>query len=258
LYLFYTAGTLNGTTYSINLAIASGTTLLTLFGGNQGVQNIPISAEPSLDFNTLASDNFTRANSNPIGGNWSQRFVGSGYAPAQLLSDAAAGAIAGDNCDSYWNNTNWSSNQWTQVTVGSCSNSSYIGFVLRGGANQYINTAYRFYWNGNLGSAGVWTLAKVVNGSNTSLATGSLTLNVGDVLTGAIIGTTIMVYWNGLLLDVITDSSIVFGSPGFLIVPATNVSDVSITAWSGGNFVGLFTPPLLNSAIRTVQTFWMG
>jgi hypothetical protein len=242
-YLFYTAGTGNGATYNVNLAVAYSTTPALLFAGNQGVLNVPIVGEPEFNFNTLASDNFSGA----LSGSWVQRVVSSGnYCAGTTASNTYRSAVLGDNADSYWGALTWNDDQWFRITVGACSSSSYVGGILRSGFNPLYTaqTAYRLYWNGSTGSGGTWTIQKFLNGSSSSLATGSATLNTGDTLTGVVIGTGIMLYWNDLLLGVVSDSGMASGAPGILVIPEGSLSNASITAWSAGNFVASSpTPP---------------
>ena len=110
-YIYYTAtpdgvGTTAG--YQISCAIASSMTIAQLVQNVEGVDNIPVpwgSASGSVNFQTLASDNFQRANANPIGGNWSPIDSGT-LGPAQLVSHQATQA-GGVNGDSYYNAIVW-------------------------------------------------------------------------------------------------------------------------------------------------------
>lgn len=238
-YLYYTAsvdGT-TGSTYTVNCATITGSSIAALVGTHEGVQNVPISGKPSLNLNVLASDNFTRSNANPVGGNWNLRFYGASYAPAQIVSNTLEGTVAGSNSDSYWNALNWADNQWSKVTVGACSAVSFVGIVLRASLNNATDSAYRLYWTGSTGSSGTLTLQKAVSGSYTTLKTATITLNVGDTLLGVAIGSTLMFFWNDLLIFVVTDTALTSGAPGFLISPTTSTSNAQLTAWSGGNFM---------------------
>lgn len=236
-YLFYTAvanGTIEATTGVINAAIATGTTPAQLVSSYEGVRNVPIAVNPSLNLNVLASDDFLRADANPIGGNWSPFQSSPGYTTAQLLSHAFASSTVA-NSDSFWNALSWANDQWSQITVGVCAASSTVGIDLRASTSGALNV-YRLFWTGSTGSPGTWTIQTVVSGSYDPRLSGTLTVNVGDTLTGVVVGTNIMFYWNGLLLGILSDSSVGSGAPGALVNPTTSVSNATITSWSGGNF----------------------
>ncbi len=229
-----------GTHQEISLAIASSMTMTQIVSSYEGIQNIPISGNASLNLNVLASDSFSGVDANPIGGNWTARFLnsGAGFVDGKLLSHAATSTVAGKNADCYWNALSWAADQWSQVTVGACAASSYVGVILRAdhSAPQNVNTSYRLYWNGVAGSAGTWHIDKYVANAFTAIANGALTLNIGDTLLGVAIGTNIMLYWNGFLMDIVSDSSIAAGYPGFMVAPITAIANANLTAWSGGNF----------------------
>lgn len=243
LWIYYTASTscLSGSSYTINAAEAPSTTFTRIGSSYEGVYNVPISGNPSLNFNVLASDTFTRANANPIGGNWSPVSTsGSPYnfKAAQLVSDAVEGTVAGASSDSYWNALSWNADQWATTTVGTLSASSYVGVSLRCSTSG-AQTAYRLYWGGNTGSSGTWYIQPFVAGTaETSLSSGTLTVSTGDTLTLAIIGYNLYFYWNGILVSAVldTNSYIATGAAGFMISPTTAVGNATITGWSGGTF----------------------
>jgi hypothetical protein len=235
-YLYYsaTAEGQSGDNYTVNCAIAS-VPYSSLAQGYEGVQNFPLSGDPSLNLSVLASDNFQRANANPIGGNWSPLSTTGSWAAAQLLSDLVTGTTLGDGCDSYWNALSWANDQWSMVTVHT-NTASYVGCGVRYNTSG-TQTGYRLFWNGAaLGSSGTLTLQKVISGGFTSIGTLTLTMNVGDTLLLCAIGTQLLAYWNGLLLMAYTDSAIASGAPGFVVVAETAVTNAGISAWSGGTF----------------------
>lgn len=244
LYMFfsYDSNGVSGTARTIGLATATGMTLAQLTLTNEGVQNIPIpsgvisQAGPTLQLQNLASDNFTRANANPIGGNWTPLQSAN---KAQIVSNQVESSAAGTQGDSFYNGLTWPNDQWSQCIVGPVVGaSSYVGADVRMTSTNAFTT-YRLAWGGApTGSSGTWFLQKFVAGVYTQLGTGALTVNVGDVLTLCVIGTTLSAYWNGVLLDVVTDSTISSGNAGFLVLGTTSTANANITGWSGGNFVG--------------------
>ena len=115
-WMYYTGSTngTSGSNYTVNTAKAASTTFAQLVATYEGVFNVPISGNPSLNLNVLASDNFQRANANPIGGNWSSLIAAQN---AQLLSNSVTSATAGTPGDSYWNALVWAADQSSQVTI---------------------------------------------------------------------------------------------------------------------------------------------
>jgi len=198
-----------------------------------GVQNVPMYFT-DVNLQTQASDNFIRANTNPIVGNWTSLTANT----AQLASNLVEPSSVGVNSDSWWNGFTWDDDQWARVTVAACANSSsFVGVSLRQDKTG-VATAYRFMWSGVLGSAGTYYIQKLVNGTATNLATGARTINVGDTITGAIIGTNLYFYHNMVLVRAaVSDSSITSGSGGFALVAGSAVTDAQISAFSGGNFI---------------------
>jgi hypothetical protein len=254
-YLFYTAvsdGTNELTTGVINGAVATGVSATQLVSSYEGVQNVPIMAGPSLNLNILAHDNFTRANANPIAGNWTAFSSTSGYTTAQILSDVFTSSTVGTNSDSYWNALSWANNQWSQITVAADANTSYVGAFVRASTAGALTT-YRPYWVGTLGSPGTWSLQRVVAGSYAGIATGTLTMSASDTLLSVAIGTNIMLYWDGLLMANVSDSNISSGAPGATTNPSTAFTDTSISAWSGGSFTNAPAIPQIGG-----NAFWFG
>jgi hypothetical protein len=197
----------------------------------EGINNFPISGNPSLNFSTLGTDSFQRANANPIGGNWTTSGT---FGALQIVSDAVEAATGGTANTAYWNASAFNNDQWSQVTVGTIVNASGVGPGVRLGTSS--ENGYVFLWQGVTGSSGTWRLQKYVSGTLTQLATGTLTVSVGDVLTIAVVGTNIYLYWNGVFVFTIADSGVSSGSAGMLVFSASGTTQAKITGWSGGNF----------------------
>lgn len=184
---------------------------------------------------TLATDNFNRANINPLDGNWTQLASGGGFGPAQLVSNAVEGATAGVNADSWYNGISWPNNQWTQVTVTTLSN-SFIGISLRQSTSG-AQTAYRFvFGQGSTGGSVPYIIQLANAGSFTTLRSGSATLNNTDVISAEAIGTTLNFYVNASLIDSVTDTTITSGAGGFMIAPITSAANAVLDDFSGGGF----------------------
>jgi len=184
---------------------------------------------------TLVTDNFNRADSNPLDGNWTQLASGGGFGPAQLVSNAVEGATAGVNADSWNNGISWPNDQWAQVTVTALNN-SFIGVSLRQSLIG-AQTAYRFvYGQGSTGGSVPYIIQKAVAASFSTLKSGSSTLNNGDVISAEAIGTTLNLYVNGSLIDTTTDGAITSGAGGFMIAPITSAANAILDDFSGGGF----------------------
>ena len=228
------------TTFTIGLATAPSTTLTQLVTTYEGIQNVPIpnpSAIPVFvcpQLSVLASDNFQRADANPIGGNWTPIGAPTNFGPAQLKSHALEPVTT--NCDSWWNAFVWPNDQWAQVTIGAFTTAN-IGIDLRSD-KVGAGTVYRLYGQ----SSGNWSIQRVINNFGTgtiAVASGTgatgRTFATGDVITSCIVGTTISFYQNGDLFAVATDASIASGSAGALAYAGATPANGTITAWSGGS-----------------------
>lgn len=236
LYLYYSTLS-NGnapSTQVISLATAPSTSFAQLVNNYEGVLNIPITTNAglALQLKMLASDNFQRANANPIGGNWTPLGV-AGFGNAQLLSNSFTAAAAGVNPDSFWNALAFPNDQWAQVTIATCT-SSDAGILLRGNTAAG-GSGYRFIVNT---INNTWIVQSIVAGAVTNISTGNpITFTPGDVFTAAAIGTQLSFYQNGNLLGTFTDSNVSSGSPGAIPFCPSVVTSVAITAWSGGSVV---------------------
>ena len=236
-YMYYTSSTDGalGNSYAVSAAIASSTTIAQLVQTYEGVQNVPISGTPFLNLNVLASETFTgEADSNPIGGNWSPVVAGQ---TAQILSGVATSSNTTYQGDSYWNARSWAADQWSQITIGALLLGSYLGANVRQSITG-VQTAYRFVWEGPVGSNGTWLLQRELADTFLTLATGTFEANAGDQLLLCVIGTTLMAYLNGVMVALVSDSNISSGAPGFQVqaTAAPLNTNCGITAWSGGAF----------------------
>ena len=228
-YIYYDVGTA-GAEGKVNQAVATGVTATQLVASYEGVVGVPSSGNPQLNLVTLATDNFTRANANPIGGNWSSLTAS---IVAQLLNNQATVATAATSGDSYWNALTWANDQWAQSTGAACILSD-VGICMRMNTSG-VATEYRLQWGTNFGSSGSYLIKSVVSGVATTLATITITANIGDTFLGVVNGTSVYAYWNGFLLGMAVDSAVTSGKAGFEIF-GTTVADVALSAWSGGSF----------------------
>jgi hypothetical protein len=245
LYFYFTASTNGGSgdNYTINCAIASSMTLTQLVETYEGVQDIPLSGDPGLNLSNLATDNFSRANANPIGGNWTPvatgSFAGGTWTTGQIVSDAFESSAVSEDPDSFYNAITWPADQWAAAVAITSSANSYLGLDLRASASTSV---YRFYWTSSsgLGHSGTWTFQAVKSGvSKPVTATGTMTINASDALIFCVAGDTLSLFQNGTLIGVGVDSAspISSGSAGLLVVPVTSTANAALDNWSGGSVV---------------------
>jgi hypothetical protein len=246
IYLYYTLTFTGGVEQSVNAALASGYTPAQLTATYEGVFNVPFTGL-SLNLTTLATDNFARANANPIGGNWTAIASGGGLGGSQILSDVVEPAsLANPNGTSYYNAISWPNDQWATITaVALANNSAVLGSGVRENTSGSPNL-YLVKWNpssGQLGQSGVWTMVKRNAGTATTLATGTgMVVSASDTITCVVIGTNIYLYWNGYLVAAATDSALTSGAAGLVNAVVTALSDSQLNGWSGGSFQA--APPI--------------
>lgn len=250
-YMYYSDST-NGrsnTTSQISLAIAPNQTFASLAQLQEGVFDVPIPtlAGFALNLNTVASDSFSRANQNPIAGNWSTVSTSAGIGGLQLLSDAATSSATGNASYSYWNAASWSADQWGQITIGTVptagSNCS-MGVLLRASTSGALTEYIASIAGSGTGAAYSFHAAKYVSGTYTAIPlnnTADYTLSIGDTITASMIGSTLSIYDNANLIATATDTSISSGAVGMSANTNGNaLSNLSISGWSGG---GVQNPP---------------
>lgn len=239
LYLYYTVaidGT-NSASWQISCAKAPSTTFAQLVQGSEGVLNVPTpwgSATPS-QLEILATDNFNRANQNPLAGNWTTQSTAGNL---QIVSNAIEAATAGASSEAYYNALAFGNDQWSQTKVASLNTgvTSNAGLILRANTSG-VRTEYtalyqcvtnQFFIQKRV--AGVTTTLKNSAGLNPTPA-------ANDVLTGCIVGTAISFYVNGNLIWTLTDSSIASGAPGMLLFAGTSVANAVLDDWAAGDFI---------------------
>ena len=252
LYFYFTQST-NGSTglaYTIGLAKAPSTSLTTLVSSYEGLVNIPIPTNVGLNLqlNTLASDNFQRPDANPIGGNWTTTSVSGGGTANQLLSNKMASS--GTNTvrgASFWNALAWGADQWSRTTVAAlATNGDGQGVVLRcntsGAETFYTCTAV----NDTVSLGGTAIRIDLYTAGTLTKLTGVsdvvYPINLGDVITGVVIGSQISMYVNGNLVFSVVDASFANGAAGAYQYAASTVTTSEISAWAGG---GVQNTPLI-------------
>ena len=232
--LFYSL-TLNGATQYINAAQATGLTLAQLVQTTEGVVNVPIPFS-NVQLNLLATGDFTGADANPIGGNWTTCASTTHFVANQLVSNVVETTVIGQYGISYWNPITWPDNHWAKATIGTLVGTTFANAGAAARENKSgVASCYVFSWSGSTGNSGTWQIRKWLNNVLTDIALGTIKASVGDVLTIGVYGTQISGYLNGFLLGAPTDNGTASGSAG-LMTAANPINDAVITAWTGGNF----------------------
>ncbi len=186
----------------------------------------------------LATDNFTRANANPIGGNWT---TSPGDAALQIVSNKAAPGANTGYASAYWNAITWPNDQWSEVTLDTENDIAYITAIVRmSGTDQ---TYYSAFCQGPLGS-GHLLVIKFVAGSATTLFDSGIVVvvNSGDILRLSALGTQITLYVNGVSQFQTNDSSISSGSAGMGFYSTSGSDVLLVSKWSGGDFASGINP----------------
>ena len=122
----------------------------------------------------LVSDNFTRANVNPLAGNWTPISVSlaDGWAPNQIISNAAYGTQPSPvNSASYWNALTPPADQYVEITLGPMTATSIAGAALRVTPGQ--ETGYFLLVQQNSIGNFEWSIFSTVNNIPTLLANGA-------------------------------------------------------------------------------------
>lgn len=183
----------------------------------------------------LASDNFDRANANPIGAPWTTI---TGESAMQIAGNVATpSGLAGD-CGSRYSGISWPADQYSKAKL-SCTGSAGggSGACLHVRAASGANTYYRLEVD-HAASNNV-TLSKNVATVFTTVAGFPVTQawSDGDTWELRVSGMLLSVYLNGSLIASGTDASspIVSGSPG--IGYSSVETAASINDWEGGDLL---------------------
>lgn len=191
----------------------------------------------------LATDNFNRANANPIGGNWTTIF---GVNAMQIAGNIMTpSALGGNDCGAYYNAITWPANQYSQAQItvtGGTTALAGMGVAVRvQPAASAVVTYYVLVMDHQVGNnVFLW---KNVAGTLTSLWQRTVTFNNGDLLRLEARGTILRGLINGVAIGADTvDTSIATGNVG--IYYSSIETAASADNWEGGALVDS-TLPLL-------------
>ena len=206
---------------------------VTVTNTNGGVGTL-VSAFTYTPFNQTVSDNFTRANENPLsdGGNWVQPGWSSIY-PLQVVSNHCEATTNGANVNAAaWTGKAFNNNQYASMTISTYNTTDAQEIFVRA-STVGVFTCYRAFLNG-----GSLTILKTVAGASTTLyGPIAQAFSAGSMFTLAVNGSSISVYINGTLIVTVSDSSIISGSPGLLLVPISgSLTNSLVSNFAAGTF----------------------
>lgn len=177
------------------------------------------------------TDNFDRANANPIGGNWVT--VPSNSA-IQIVSNAATPSSLAADCSCIWTAiTSFPTDQYSQAAVtvtGTVGGNAGMGVIVRG--SKTANTYYRLCID-HAAASNVF-LGKKVAGTSTAIWTRTQAFTDGDILRLEVRGNILRALLNGVAIGAdVTDNSILGGYPG-LHYSSTETA-ASADTWQAGS-----------------------
>ncbi len=178
----------------------------------------------------LATDNFNRANADPIGNPWTSAGDGGQF---KIVSNAATPNALGSDCSAFENTVTWPNDQYSQAKVtvtGTDGGGRGIGVGVRMATNRnYYRLAIDHASSNNV------RLNKKVNGTSTQIWLRTVTLVDGDTLYLEVQGTTLIAKLNGVEIGAsATDSSLSSGAAG--ICYSSTATSASEDDWEGGDF----------------------
>jgi hypothetical protein len=187
----------------------------------------------------LASDNFTRANENPLsnGGKWT--IMSGSTGSLQILSNRCQPTDNTQLGGAIWTGLVWPNDQYSELTVQAVQSGADIRVMVRSNSNIGTNTSY-FVQILGVGASQSVKLFKDVAGTFTQLGTTqTVTVTAGDVFRCEAQGTTIRAKQNGSVLVTQVDAAIASGSAGFEMSAAGTAALTNGSAWAGGDFASL-------------------
>lgn len=179
----------------------------------------------------LATDNFNRADANPIGGNWT---TANNHNAMQIVSNTCQPSSLLVDCGAYYNAITWPDDQYAQVKVTVNSTGTGVGIGLFCRQAAAANTCYRLV--ASHAASNNIELGKFVTGTFTGIWTRTQAFTDGDILRLEVQGTTLRAYFNGAQIGAdTTDSSIASGNAGIAYSSATSATTL-LDDWEGGDF----------------------
>lgn len=194
----------------------------------------------SFIFTPLASDNFQRPDENPLA---NPPWIPDSFSDpsCQIVSHLCETSDGGSSSYSFYNGIVTPADQYVDITIGALANGASCGSLIRNDISD-VTVGYDFSVTGAFGSSNLIELYDN-NLGNDILNLPNQTVNLGDVFRVGFIGTTWVVYQNGVLIgtgtsSTTTDAGItgVFLSPTGSVVSNSGISKfvVGSMSQSGG------------------------
>jgi hypothetical protein len=176
----------------------------------------------------VATDDFNRADADPIGGNWS---TPTGCSAARVRHNCLQKSLSGSTpWGTYWSADSFENDQYSQC-IGLNLSGGPAGPAVRIDAGSA--TAYVY----GMRSTTIQRFFKIVAGTWTQLGSDEgQTITTSTVCKISAVGTTLSLYADGSLIDTRTDSTIASGSAGVMWYDGQSYDD-----WEGGNIVAAAT-----------------
>ncbi len=179
----------------------------------------------------LATDNFNRADVNPIGSPWTAPNAGPNH-NFRIVSNTAQEQLLAQDAAVFNTSVTWPNNHYSQakVTVTGVDGGTGPGCGVRMATSDNY---YRLILDH--ASSGNAELAKFVSGSYTQLWSRTQAFTDGATFYLEVQGTTLIAKHNGTAIGAsATDSSLSTGSPG--LTYSSPASSASLDDWEGGDF----------------------
>jgi hypothetical protein len=199
----------------------------------------------------LASDNFQRANENPLsdGGNWT-KIPGIFESPNQIVSNLCEGTQT-NSCGNFYSGITWPNDQYSEFTLATLTTGS-LGPVAR--CSSSAETYYRLQLAASGGSQAVGINLMNAGSSSTLGTSSNFSTAVGGILKIQAQGTTISAWYNGAQKLSVTDSTLSSGSAGIYLQPFLSNNSCQISAWDGGSVVTQQAAPTFSPVAGTYTT----
>lgn len=188
------------------------------------------------------TDDFNRADQNPITGNWTTGLSGWGSNNLRILSLALGDASTSDAA-AYWNANSFSNDQFSSIKFSVINtNDQPLGPCVR-----MDGTAKTAYCCNAAGGGSNENIIKFSAGTFTQLATQNVTnVATGDLLRCEVQGSNISWVLNGVTAFTTPDPDIISGNLGI----ALSDSSVAINFWQGGDLSSAPAYNLLRTTFR--------
>jgi hypothetical protein len=166
-----------------------------------------------------------------------------------VISTPNGGVVAGVSfCAAYRTGQTWTNDQFAQATIVALPSTleMLVGVRMLGDGSNNPSSGYFVGPNDNI-SGNAYRVFSVAGGLNTPLATSSTVAAVNDVVNLQVVGTTITVRVNGVLISDLTctDSNHTTGNPGLFI----NDPLSKWTTWSAGSVTSSGAAPITGSLL---------